>query len=149
MSEIVIRELRDEDIDEVCRMEEESFSMPWHRESFEDMIRNPNALYIVAVEDGIVCGAAGLLAVVGEGDICNIVVDKAHRSKGIGSKLVAELIRLGRRDYGIGDLTLEVRVSNETAIHMYEKAGFRSEGVRPHFYDEPDEDALIMWLRSQ
>ena len=48
---------------------------------------------------------------------------------------------------GIGDCTLEVRVSNLPAIRLYESLGFKGEGVRPDFYDKPREDALIMWKR--
>ena len=48
---------------------------------------------------------------------------------------------------GVKAFTLEVRVSNEAAIHMYEKVGFVSEGIRPGFYEKPAEDAMIMWKR--
>ena len=60
--------------------------------------------------------------------------------------MLLELIRQGE-EMGIADFTLEVRKSNAAAIHLYEKAGFRSEGIRPGFYDKPKEDAVIMWRR--
>ena len=51
------------------------------------------------------------------------------------------------KEVGIGDCTLEVRISNQPAIALYESLGFKGEGVRPKFYEKPVEDALIMWKR--
>lgn len=147
--EIVIRELTMEDIDQVCVIEEETFSMPWHRESFVDMVNNPNALYLVASGDtGVIYGCAGGLSIVGEGSICNIVVKNDYRGQGIGEKLTRELLRTGVARYGIEAYTLEVRVSNTSAIRLYEKLGFICEGVRPGYYEKPTEDAGIYWLRD-
>lgn len=142
-----IRELRLEDIDQVCVLEEEAFSMPWHKESFIDMVNNPDALYLVMADGDIIYGCAGLLSVVGEGEICNIVVDAKTRNQGVGYKLVDELLRRGREEYNIEAFTLEVRVGNGSARHLYEKLGFVCEGIRPNFYDKPNEDAAIYWLR--
>ena len=61
-------------------------------------------------------------------------------------KMLEELLRLGN-ERGITAYTLEVRVSNAPAIHLYEKFGFVSEGIRPKFYEKPTEDAMIMWRR--
>ncbi len=146
---IRIRKMEMNDIDAVCAMEEEAFSMPWHRESFIDMINNRNALYLVAEDDrGVVCGAAGVLAVAGEGSICNIVVKADCRDRGIGRRLVQSMIDRGQSEYDIKDYTLEVRVSNEPARHLYESMGFVCEGIRPGFYEKPAEDACIYWLRG-
>lgn len=157
---MIIRKLQLEDIDEVCVMEEEAFSMPWHKESFIDMINNPDALYLAAIdtcvsddasdenaEKTVVLGCAGVISVIGEGDICNIVVRADRRGQGIGKSLVTELIRRGEEEHGIKAYTLEVRESNAAAIHLYESLGFVSAGKRPGFYDKPKEDALIMWRR--
>ncbi len=173
--EITIRKMRPEDVDEVCVMEEESFSMPWHKESFMDMIANRNALYVVAEVSNIgagdlidqgskneqnsaddtnddtdvrVVGCAGLISVAGEGDICNIVVKKEFRRLGIGRRLIQSMIEAGKNEFGIEAFTLEVRKSNEAAINLYEELGFVCEGLRPGFYIKPKEDAYIYWLRS-
>ena len=61
--------------------------------------------------------------------------------------MLSELICRGEA-FGITEFTLEVRVSNASAIHVYEKLGFRSEGIRPGFYEKPVEDAMIMWRRQ-
>jgi ribosomal protein S18 acetylase RimI-like enzyme len=58
-----------------------------------------------------------------------------------------ELIKVGK-SRGIEAFTLEVRVSNAPAVHIYEKLGFVSEGIRPNFYEKPREDAYIMWKRQ-
>ena len=85
--------------------------------------------------------------IAGEGNIDNVVVDEKNRNRGIAGMLIDELIKLGESE-GIYDYTLEVRVSNAAAIKVYERAGFKGEGVRPHFYEDPTEDALIMWRRG-
>lgn len=146
---IIIRDLTMDDIDQVCVIEEETFSMPWHRESFVDMVNNPNALYIVASDDdGVIYGCAGALSIVGEGSICNIVVKSDYRSQGIGELITRELLSKGVREFGIEAYTLEVRVSNEPARKLYEKLGFVNEGIRPGYYEKPVEDACIYWLRD-
>ena len=144
---MIVRPLTKEYIDQVCEIEQQSFSMPWHRESFEDMVNNPDALYLCAFEGETVLGACGLLSIAGEGDICNVVVHPDMRRKGVASALLKEMIGQGEKDYGILDFTLEVRVSNDAAIGLYRKFGFAEEGIRPGFYDKPKEDALIMWRR--
>ncbi len=137
------------DIDAVCAIEEETFSMPWHKESFIEMMNEPNALYLVAVDDkDVICGVAGLLAVCGEGNVNNIVVRHDYRDRGIGKRLVQSMMDIGRKEYSIEEFTLEVRVSNERARGLYEHLGFACEGIRPGFYEKPTEDAAIYWLRK-
>ena len=92
-------------------------------------------------------GGCGYTDTCGDANIDNVVVDPAYRNKGIGNTLIEELLKTGRAD-GIKAFTLEVRVSNQAAIHLYEKFGFQSEGIRPNFYEKPREDANIMWLRE-
>ena len=85
--------------------------------------------------------------IAGEGDVTNIAVFPEYRGRGIGAALTKALIVEGRKR-GMNAFTLEVRVGNQAAIHIYEKLGFRSEGVRKGFYEKPKEDALIMWRRD-
>ena len=144
---ISIRELRYEDVDAVCRLEEEAFSMPWHKQSFIEMIENKDALYLVAIEDSQVVGCCGLRSIVGEGDISNIVVKKEFQGRGIAQLMLKELMETGTKRFQIESFTLEVRLSNQNAIHIYEKLGFNSEGIRKNFYEKPTEDAMIMWKR--
>ena len=145
---ITIREMTLADVDRVCVLEEMAFSMPWHKESFVEMIENKDALYLVADdEQSGVIGCCGVRSIVGEGDITNVVVHPDFRQKGVAYEMLTQLLLRGEQDFGIKEITLEVRYSNIGAIHLYEKLGFVSEGIRKNFYEEPVEDALIMWKR--
>lgn len=140
------RQMTPEDVPVISKLEEETFSMPWSAEDFLQMIEKEDARYYVAEEDGELLGGCGVLLIVGEGNITNVVIKPEARNRGIGTGLLQYLIEEGYRE-GLNAFTLEVRVSNQAAIHVYEKVGFVSEGVRPHFYEKPTEDALIMWKR--
>lgn len=144
--EVNIKPLTEEYVDQVCVLEEESFSMPWHKESFLEMIANENACYLVALVGEEVVASCGLRHIVGEGEITNVVTKNTMRGKGIGRQILLRLLEEGAK-LGAEAFTLEVRVSNAPAIHLYESLGFVSEGVRKNFYEEPTEDALIMWKR--
>lgn len=140
------RRMRAEDVPFISRLEEETFSMPWSAESFLRMIEQEDTAYFVAEEDGRILGGCGLLLIAGEGNITNVVVAPGVRRRGVATGLLTYLMAEGDRS-GLRAYTLEVRVSNAAAIGLYEKLGFVSEGIRPHFYEKPTEDALIMWKR--
>lgn len=138
--------MKAEDVPEISRLEQEAFSMPWSEEDFEGMIRSENARYYVAEKDGVILGGCGLYIVLEEGSITNVVIRREARNQGVGTELMRHMMEMCGRD-GVKAFTLEVRVSNKAAIHMYEKVGFVSEGIRPGFYEKPVEDAVIMWKR--
>ena len=144
--EVIIKPLIEEYVDQVCVLEEEAFSMPWHKESFLEMIANENACYLVALVGDEVVASCGLRHIVGEGEITNVVTKNTMRGKGVGRQILLRLLEEGSK-MGAEAFTLEVRVSNAPAIHLYESLGFVSEGVRKNFYEDPTEDALIMWKR--
>ena len=136
----------DEDVPAVAKIEEATFSMPWSAEDFSDMIRRDNMTYLVAELDGKIIGGAGMRNILGDGEITNVAILSDYRGCGYGKKLVSELLKAGE-ELGAKAFTLEVRVSNEPAIRLYQSLGFVSEGIRPAFYERPREDALIMWKR--
>lgn len=143
---LLIREMKADDVEAVSKIESEVFSMPWSAKDFLEMVEADYAYYYVAEVDGEIAGCCGIRNIAGEGEITNVVVAAPHRKKGIARKLMEYMLeRAG--EAGIGDCTLEVRVSNQPAIRLYEGLGFKGEGIRPDFYDKPDEDALIMWKR--
>lgn len=146
--EITVRGLLEEDIPVLAEIEEESFSMPWSARDFKDLLSRPYCNYVVALADGRVAGCCGFTNACGVANIDNVVVAPEFRGKGIAQRLLRELIAAGEAEQ-VEAFTLEVRVSNEAAIHIYEKFGFVSEGIRPNFYEKPAEDANIMWKRYE
>lgn len=106
------------------------------------------AKYIVAVVDGNVAGYGGIWLILDEGHITNIAVDEKYRGLGLGSKLLEGLIQLCI-DRNIRAMTLEVRKSNEVAKSLYKKYGFIEYGIRPNYYQDNNEDAIIMWKSIQ
>lgn len=144
--EITIRKLCEEDIPRLAEIEAESFSMPWSARDFKNLLSHSYCCYVVAVVDGQVAGCAGFSNICGVANIDNVVVAADLRGKGIARMLLQELIAAGEAEQ-VEAFTLEVRVSNAAAIHIYEEFGFVSEGIRPGFYEKPAEDANIMWRR--
>ena len=143
---LVIRGMAAKDVEAASRIESEAFSMLWSADDFLEMVEADYAYYYVAELDGEIAGCCGIRNIAGDGEITNVVVASRHRKKGIGRKLMEYMLERAGEN-GIGDCTLEVRVSNQPAIRLYESLGFKGEGVRPDFYERPREDALIMWKR--
>lgn len=141
-----IRELKASDAYEVSQIERQVFSMPWTEKDFVEMAEADYAHYYVAEIDGVIAGYCGIRNIAGEGEISNVAVAESYRRKGIGRALLEYMLKEASF-HEIGDCTLEVRLSNVPAIRLYESLGFKSEGIRPGFYDRPREDALIMWKR--
>lgn len=143
---LLIREMEAADAEAVSVIERESFSMPWAAKDFLEMVEADYAHYYVAEVDGRIAGCCGIRNIAGEGEITNVVVAAPYRKKGIARKMMEYMLERAE-EIGIGDCTLEVRISNQPAIRLYEGLGFKGEGIRPGFYEKPDEDALIMWKR--
>ena len=124
----------------VAELEKQNFSEPWPEIAVRSELTNKLALWLVAVEDGVVAGYVGSQTVLQEADMMNIAVGEGFRRRGIARALVEELIR--RLD--AYQLTLEVRASNAPAIALYESLGFTQVGLRKNYYHKPKEDALIL-----
>lgn len=143
-----IRPLKMEDVPVLACMEEKIFTRPWSEQSFADLLKHDYILCFVAELDETLVGCAGLTMLDNEGNIDKVMVREDFRGRGVAYQMLGCLMdEAGKR--GITEFTLEVRVGNRPAIHLYERLGFVSEGVRPKFYDKPTEDALIMWRRSK
>ena len=143
LSELVIRELRDTDIEAVSIIEEQCFSMPWKPDDFREMIAKDHMLYVVAELGGTVIGGAGAVLVLENADITNVCISPDYRGNGYGKRMMNGLLDI-IKERGCLEVTLEVRKSNLTAGSMYEKLGFENIGIRPCFYEKPVEDAIIM-----
>lgn len=142
-----VRIMQQCDLQQVAELEKSIFSKPWSYKSFEDSLSLSNAIYVVAVNNGEIMGYSGLYCVLNEANITNVAVKKEVRNKGIGYGMLVELIDEAKKR-GIESVTLEVRKSNDAAIHLYEQLGFESAGIRKEFYELPKEDAVIMWKKN-
>lgn len=143
----MIRRMQAEDVAQVAANEAVCFSSPWSENAFRDALTKEDVIYLVAEVDQKVVGHCGVMKILDEGEITNVAVLPEYRGCKLGQQMLSELLMAGKK-IGIVDFTLEVRCGNAAAIHIYEKAGFVSEGIRPDFYDRPREDALIMWKRQ-
>ncbi len=142
---MLIRKMQYQDIEQVCKIEKDLFSLPWKPSDFSSVIQNDNNIYLVAEMNKEIIGYCGLWGIIDEGHINNVAISKEYQGRGVGYSMLTELIRLARAK-GLRSFTLEVRLSNEAAIKLYKKIGFNNGGIRPNFYSFPKEDALIMWL---
>ena len=137
---IEIIPMNESHVSAVAELERQNFSEPWPEIAVRSELTNKLALWLVAVEDGVVAGYVGSQTVLQEADMMNIAVADTHRRRGIARMLVEELIR----QLDAYQLTLEVRASNAPAIALYEKLGFTQVGLRKNYYHKPKEDALIL-----
>ena len=143
--ELKVRQAEAKDIVEMAKLDAIAFTVPWSEDSFrQEILSNDMAFYIVAEINEKLVGYAGLWKIVDEGHITNVAVHPDYRQKGIGKALVGVLIE-STSDEGILSYTLEVRQSNLPAILLYSGFGFLPAGVRKKYYEDNDEDAIIMW----
>ena len=128
---------------QVAALEKLCFSDPWSETSIASELENHLSLWLIAEENGAVCGYVGSQTVLDETDMMNIAVRPDCRRKGIAAALIAELVsRLKARGSRI--LRLEVRESNLPAIALYKAMGFTQLGLRKNYYRNPKENALIL-----
>ena len=142
---IVTREMSAADLKAVQVIEQESFHDSWAVESWLAELNSSLANYIVLEQDGIIRGFAGFWLIAGEAQVTRVAVAKDARGQGLGKILTAALIAAAWQD-GAEAVTLEVRKSNVAAQTVYTQTGFTVSGVRPHYYEDNKEDAIIMWL---
>ena len=149
IAEISIEKMTTSDIENVVAIEAEAYGEHhWSKSSFYDEMQNNLAKYYVAKTiEGEIIGYAGTWHIIDEAHITTIAVKKSHLRQHIGESLIVKIIEdcyLNKIKY----LTLEVRVSNVPAINLYTKYGFNSLGTRKGYYQDNNEDALIMWTEN-
>lgn len=145
MDEVEIVKLKAEYCSQIAEIEKRTFSLPWSEKAFLECIGYPDRHYFCAVCKGKVLGYCGYWGVLDEAEIYNVAVKEDSRGRGIGKLLLTKLIDYGKLD-NRNRFLLEVRLGNKSAIGLYKKLGFKEDGIRPNFYDEPKEDALLMSL---
>lgn len=139
--------MTEDDLEDVLALDVEVHARSWTREAFLDELGRDGRVYLVAREDGELAGHGGLALLAGEAHITTLAVLPSHRRRGIGERLVRALLTAAR-DGGATAATLEVRASNHGARELYRRIGFAPVGVRPGYYEDTGEDALIMWLHD-
>jgi ribosomal-protein-alanine N-acetyltransferase len=146
--DIRLRRASPKDIIDIFYVESRCFKSPWSMDSIrEDICENERAVYVVAVERARIIGFCAMHAVLDEGHIMNVAVLEEYRGKRIGEKLLRKMFGLAPPE--VVNYTLEVRVSNAPAIRLYTRLGFRSFGLRPGYYADTGESAMIMWLNTE
>lgn len=136
-------------LDEVMAIEALAYSQHhWSRDSFVAEINNQISNYSCATnKENRIVGYLGLWKIIDEAHITNLAVHPDFRRKGVAKLLLFDALEQCYKEK-IKYLTLEVRVSNEGAINLYESFGFKSLGVRKKYYQNNNEDALIMWSEN-
>ena len=130
----------------VMAIERQVYPRPWSPNLFlSEMAESRNRCYLVARLDREVVGYGGLICYGEEAHVTNVAVDPMHHRSKIGSRMLHDLI-VAAYDMGAEAVSLEVRVTNWGAQRLYGRFGFRPVGVRKNYYQEINEDALIMWL---
>ena len=133
-------------IKEVLEIERLTFSDPWSENAFIKCLKDVNCHYFTALFENKVIGHAGYWGVLDEAQIYNVAVAESYRNKGIGKMLLNKLIAFALKEDGRKRFLLEVRAGNISAIRLYEGLGFKKDGIRPKFYSNPEEDAVLMSL---
>jgi [ribosomal protein S18]-alanine N-acetyltransferase len=143
---VEFRRLELRDLNAIEAIERASYATPWSRSMFAGELAKPSSISLGAF-DTDTAELLGFLIIsryVDAWHVMNVAVAPPHRRRKIATMLLDRLFEMtageGRRGY-----TLEVRVSNEVAIRLYERAGFKPRGIRRGYYTDNREDALIMW----
>ena len=139
-----IRELDVDDLTPIEMIELRAYPTPWSRSMFASELAKPTSICLGAFDGSDLVGYVVNSRYVDAWHVMNVAVDPDHQGRGIARQLLERLFEVTADDERRG-YTLEVRVSNATAIHLYEQVGFESRGIRRGYYADNREDALIMW----
>jgi ribosomal-protein-alanine N-acetyltransferase len=141
---IDIRRLTLDDLPDVEGIEQRAYRTPWSRSMFASELSKKTSICLGAFEGDRLIGYIVNSRYVDAWHVMNVAVDPDFQRRGIATRLLERLFELSVDDDGRG-YTLEVRVSNSGAIHLYERLGFERHGIRRGYYTDNREDALIMW----
>ena len=142
----LIRPASFDDISSIVEIENKTNQMPWSKAQFLSSMEVGH-YSVVMHKDSDILGFAIHSPIIPESHLLNIAIDPAYQGKGLGDKLLQQII-LQNRTIGVKTISLEVRVSNLPAINLYEKRGFHKDAIRPDYYSgSPKEDALLMSLK--
>ena len=145
---VVVAPMKRRHLRAVVAIEKHANPHPWSHSLFAGELKMPSSrFWVVARQGALVMGYAGLLVTLDEGHITNFAVHEDHRRRHVADRmLLVQFEEAVRR--GVRDLTLEVRVSNAAAQGLYRRFGFAPGGIRPGYYNDNGEDALVMWTHD-
>lgn len=145
MSKLTIRLMRDEDILGVANLESTCFKEPWKEETIRyELKKNPCSKIYVAIEDEVLVGYLDFMITFDSSTINRICVSDIYRHKGVATALLEKMVdTLHKQKEPVLYCTLEVRASNETALSLYKKNGFRQVTVKKSYYEDGS-DAIYM-----
>jgi ribosomal-protein-alanine N-acetyltransferase len=140
--------MRRRHLNQVLAIEHQVYSSGWSRSIFlNELLFADRRRYSVAKVGRRVAGDVGVMFAPDEGHITTVAVHPDWQRRGIATRLMVHALEV-TREAGLDAMTLEVRVSNRAAQSMYEQLGFSSVGVRPGYYVDNREDAMIMWVQG-
>lgn len=138
---MLIREMQKEDLEQILKIEHDSFVEPWSQASFEAELEKHYALLLVAALSNEIIGYAVAWKIANELHIANLAVKAVYQRQGIATRFLNEMEnRMPKLEW----MELEVRQSNLAAINLYEKMGFFKIGTRKNYYQKENEDAILM-----
>lgn len=141
---MIIRKMTDEDLDEIDILEQDIFSSPWPRKEYEyEIHENPYSNPYVIIENDEIVAYFDYWLIFERGEIATIGVKKEYRRRGYGQVMIDYIVK-DLNEKGAENISLEVRVSNFSAIALYEKNGFIQVNVRKNYYEDNHEDAYLM-----
>lgn len=143
---VYIREMTEEDIDEVYEIESKTYSTSWSKKILtHEVVENKHAYYVVIEYDDKIVGFAGMWVVFDDAQVTNIAITPPYQGRKLGEKLFRYMLE-SAVVLGVERLSLEVRVSNIVAQNMYRKFGLVPGGIRKGYYSDNNEDAIVMWV---
>ncbi|NEU04718.1 ribosomal protein S18-alanine N-acetyltransferase [Clostridium senegalense] len=144
MDNLSVENINENNIFGIEEISELSFHSPWSLESIKKELSNSYANYVVLKLQDKHIGFAGAWVIFDEAHITNIAIHPNYRGLGY-SHIIMDALLEKCKNAGANSMTLEVRASNIAAQKLYEGYGFKVEGIRKNYYDNPKEDGYIMW----
>lgn len=148
MQKLEIQKMDYDHIDDILQIEELCYGAHhWSKDSFIAELNNKISSYYCILQDDKCVGYIGIWKIVNEAHITNLSVHPAFQHQKLAHRLLMTAIKECYREK-VKFITLEVRATNTRAINLYEKFGFKSLGLRKKYYQDNNEDALIMWSEN-
>ena len=146
--QVEIAPMRKRHLRGVTEIERQTNHRPWSHSLFAGELKLPTSrYYVVGLDQSVVVGFAGIMYTGAEAHITNVGVDPRRRREHIATRMLLAVLD-DAAERGVADITLEVRMGNNAAQELYRRFGFAPGGVRPQYYRDVGEDALIMWAHD-